>query len=74
MRIDPTAQTFAASDHGAFPRGRRRHCLSFELNNALSLDKVTDEQGRQIQASRLQEDMSVRLTLPQPIAKGHLAQ
>ena len=47
--------------------------VSFELNNALSLDKVTDEQGRQIQASRIQQDMSVRLSLPQPLPSGKLA-
>ncbi len=47
--------------------------LSFELNNSLSLDKVTDESGRQIPASRTQQDMSVRLSLPQPLPRGKLA-
>jgi hypothetical protein len=70
VRIDPMAQTLVASITVHFLAVDDATSLSFELNNALSLDKVTDEQGRQIQASRLQEDMSVRLTLPQPIAKG----
>ncbi len=70
IRIDPKAQTLAANITVRFLALDDASSLSFELNNALSLDKVTDEQGRQIQASRLQEDMSVRLTLPQPIPKG----
>ncbi len=70
IKIDPKAQTLAASITVHFLALDDATSLSFELNNALSLDKVTDEQGRQIQASRLQEDMSVRLTLPQPIPKG----
>jgi len=70
VRIDPKAQTLAASITVRFLAIDDASTVSFELNNALSLDKVTDEQGRQIPASRLQEDMSVRLTLPQPIPKG----
>ena len=70
VRIDPKAQTLAATITVRFLAIDDASTLSFELNNALSLDKVTDEQGRQIPASRLQEDMSVRLTLPQPVPKG----
>ncbi len=70
LRIDPMAQTLNATATVHFLAVDDASTVSFELNNALSLDKVTDEQGRQIQASRLQEDRSVRLTLPQPIAKG----
>ena len=69
IHIDPMAQTLAATVTVHFLALDDATTVSFELNNALSLDKVTDEQGRQIQASRLQEDMSVRLTLPQPIAE-----
>ena len=70
IRIDPMAQTMAASITILFTALDDASTVSFELNNALSLDKVTDDQGRQIPASRLQEDMSIRLTLPQPIPKG----
>ena len=70
IRIDPKAQTLAATVTVHFLAIDDASSVSFELNNALSLDKVTDDQGRQIQASRLQENMSVKLTLPQPIAKG----
>jgi tetratricopeptide (TPR) repeat protein len=70
IRIDPKAQTLAATVTVHFLAVDDVSAVAFELNNTLSLDKVTDEQGRQIQASRLKDDMSVRLTLPQPIAKG----
>ncbi len=43
---------------------------TFELNNALNVARVTDAAGRQIPASRSQQDFSVRLTFDQPLAKG----
>ena len=72
-RIDPPAQTIQASAKVHFVAVDDASSISFELNNALSLDKVTDETGRQVPASRLQQDMSVRLTLPQPVARGKSA-
>jgi aminopeptidase N len=72
-RIDPQAQTLQATAKVHFLAVDDSSSVSFELNNALSLDKVTDEQGRQIPASRLQQDMSVRLSLPQPVARGQSA-
>jgi aminopeptidase N len=44
--------------------------VSFELNNSLSLAKVTDADGRQVPASRTQQDMSVRLSMPQTLPRG----
>ncbi len=43
---------------------------NFELNNALNLSRVVDGAGQQIPASRNQQDFSVRLNFPTPIAKG----
>lgn len=43
---------------------------NFELNNALNLSRVVDDAGRQIPASRNQQDFSVRLNFPTPIPKG----
>ncbi len=43
---------------------------TFELNNALNISRVTDESGRQIPASRSQQDSTVRLSFDQPLAKG----
>ena len=73
VRIDPVAQTLAATAKVRFTPLDDVTQLSFELNNALSLNRVTDEDGHQIPASRLQQDMSVRLSLPQALGKGKLA-
>jgi tetratricopeptide (TPR) repeat protein len=70
IHIDPVAQTMAATVKVDFVAVDDITSVSFELNNALSLEKVTDDQDHQIQASRLQQDMSVRLSLPQPIPRG----
>jgi aminopeptidase N len=43
---------------------------TFELNNALSVSKVVDASGKQIPASRSQQDFSVRLSFDQPLPKG----
>lgn len=43
---------------------------SFELNNALNVSRVTDDKGNQVQASRNQQDFTVRLNFDHPLAKG----
>jgi aminopeptidase N len=43
---------------------------TFELNNALRVTKVTDEQGKELQAERVSQDNSVRIALPSGLAKG----
>ena len=43
---------------------------SFELNNALNVSQVVDDQGKQIPASRNQQDFTVRLSFDQPLPKG----
>lgn len=43
---------------------------SFELNNALNVSKVVDAAGRQIQASRSQQDFQIRLQFAESLAKG----
>src|ERR1017187_8191585 len=43
---------------------------NFELNNALNVSRVVDDAGKQLQASRNQQDFSVRLSFDQPLVKG----
>ena len=69
-QIDPAAQTINATALVRFTPLDDTNTLTFELNNALSLTKVLDEDGRQVPASRTQADMSVRLNLPQMLQKG----
>lgn len=43
---------------------------TFELNNALQIARVVDEQGKQIPTTRNPTDSSIRLTFDQPLPKG----
>src|SRR5579862_2381180 len=72
-RINPTAQTLNATAKITFIPLDNTSTVTFELNNALNLTRVTDVEGRQITASRFGEDMSVRLSLPQVLPKGQPA-
>ena len=72
-QINPTAQTLSATAKITFIPLDNTSTVTFELNNALNLTRVTDLEGRQITASRFGEDMSVRLSLPQPLPKGQPA-
>jgi tetratricopeptide (TPR) repeat protein len=69
-QIDPTAQTIQATALVRFIPVDDASGVTFELNNALDLKQVTDDQGRQLPASRLQQDNSVRVTFSQPLPKG----
>jgi tetratricopeptide (TPR) repeat protein len=44
--------------------------VAFELNNALNVSRVVDASGKQIPASRSQQDFTVRLSFDQPLEKG----
>ena len=43
---------------------------TFELNNALNVSRVVDSQGRQLQASRSQQDFTIRVNFEQPLPKA----
>ncbi|HLH42920.1 MAG TPA: M1 family aminopeptidase [Bryobacteraceae bacterium] len=70
LTVDPQAQTLKAVAKVNFTALDNVSEISLDLNNALNLDKVAGDDGRQIPASRLQQDMSVRVSLPAPIARG----
>src|SRR6202795_4337037 len=72
-QINPTAQTLNATAKITFIPLDNTSTVTFELNNALNLTRVTDLEGRQVTASRFGEDMSVRLSLPQALPKGQPA-
>lgn len=69
-QIDPNAQTIHATAKVRFTPLDDLTSLSFELNNALNLDSVTDEAGRQVPASRVAQDMTVRLSPAETLPKG----
>ena len=69
--ISPNTQSLAAKATVRFiPLDDGVTSASFELNNALNVSKVVDDQGKQIPASRNQQDFSVRLSFDQPLPKG----
>jgi aminopeptidase N len=69
-QVDPGAQTLQATTKVSFTPLEDATSLSFELNNALTLDSVTDQAGRQVPASRVAQDMTVRLSLAETMPKG----
>src|ERR1700730_1650157 len=72
-QVDPNAQTIRVTAKVRFTPLDDATSLSFELNNALNLDSVTDEKGRQVPASRVAQDMTVRLSLAEPVPEGKQA-
>ena len=69
--INENTQTLAAKTAVRFvPLEDNVTSATFELNNALNVARVTDDGGRQVPASRSQQDFSVRLNFDQPLAKG----
>jgi tetratricopeptide (TPR) repeat protein len=69
--ISPNTQSISAKVAVRFvPVDDNITSASFELNNALNVSKVVDDKGRQIPASRNQQDFTVRLSFEQPLPKG----
>jgi len=69
--INPRTQTLTASVKVRFiPLDSDLSSASFELNNAFNVSRVVDDSGRQLTASRSNQDFSVRVTFPAPLAKG----
>ena len=69
--INPNTQSLTAKTTVRFtPEDDRVAAVVFELNNALRVSRVTDETGKQIPASRSQQDSTVRLSFDPPLAKG----
>ena len=69
--VNPNTQSLSAKVSVRFtPADNNVSSAAFELNNALNVSRVTDASGRQIPASRSQQDFTVRLSFDQPLAKG----
>jgi len=69
--IAPAAQTINAKVAIRFtPLDDGVTSAAFELNNALNVSKVVDAAGKQIPASRNQQDFTIRLSFEQPLPKG----
>ena len=71
--INPRTQTLTATAKVTFTPLDDMSSASFELNNALNVSKVVDESGRQVPASRSQQDFAVRLNFPEMLRKGKVS-
>jgi hypothetical protein len=69
--ISPNTQSMRAKASVQFvPVDDNVTSAAFELNNALNVSRVVDGTGKQIPASRNQQDFTVRLSFEPPLAKG----
>ncbi len=69
--IAPANSTLAARAAVQFtPVDDNINSATFELNNALNIARVVDDQGRPVPTSRNQADSTIRLTFEQPLPKG----
>jgi tetratricopeptide (TPR) repeat protein len=68
--VNPQTQSLTATVEVRFGAVEDVSSAVFELNNALNVSRVTDATGRQIPASRSQQDFTVRLSLPEQLPKG----
>ena len=69
--VSPNTQSLNAKATVQFiPVDDNTNSATFELNNALNVSKVVDGAGKQIPASRNQQDFTVRLNFDAPLPKG----
>jgi hypothetical protein len=69
--INQHTQSLAAKAAVKFtPLDDNTSSVAFELNNALNVSKVLDDQNREIPSSRSQQDFSVHLTFNQSLQKN----
>ena len=69
--VSPNTQSLSAKATVQFvPLDDNSTAVTFELNNALNVSRVVDAAGKQIPASRNQQDFTVRLNFEAPLAKG----
>jgi hypothetical protein len=69
--LSPNTSSIAAKTTVRFiPLDDGLTSATFELNNALNVSRVVDAGGKQIPASRTQQDFTIRLTFDPPLPKG----
>jgi tetratricopeptide (TPR) repeat protein len=74
VQINPDTQTLTARAAVRFvPLDDQIGSATFELNNALAISRITDEQGQTLQSSRNQQDNTVRVTFQNRLPKGQPA-
>ncbi len=68
--INQRTQTVSAKVQVQFvPLDESITSAAFELNNSLNVSKVVDEKGKQVPASRSQQDFTIRVNFDEPLPK-----
>ncbi len=74
-QINPATQTINARVAVRFtPLEDRANAAVFELNNALNISQITDAKGNSLNSARTQADSTVRVTFPNTLPKGQMAE
>src|SRR5215467_5138912 len=69
--VNQRTQSLAAKAAVRFtPLDDNTTSAAFDLNNALNVSKVVDEENREVPTSRTQQDFQVHLNFNQPLTKG----
>ncbi len=68
--LDPKLHKLSARARVKFTAVDDVNIATFDLNNALRLIKVSDEQGHALSAERVSQDSTVRISLPAGLAKN----
>jgi tetratricopeptide (TPR) repeat protein len=68
--IEPGANRLSASADVTFTANEDLTSATFELNNGLNITKLTDKSGAALNSERLTPNSTVRVTLPNSLAKG----
>lgn len=72
--VNPQTQSLAATVQVRFvPQDENTSSASFQLNNAMNVARIVDGAGRQIAASRSQQDFTIQVSFPEPLPKGQPA-
>ena len=70
-KIDVEKQTLQATATVTFiPQDAGSNSATFELNNALSVGKAVDEQGRNLEINRSVQDFTVKVFFPEALVKS----
>ncbi|MBV9612950.1 MAG: hypothetical protein JO091_10785, partial [Acidobacteriaceae bacterium] len=72
--INPRTQAINATARIAFTALETANDATFELNNALSVSKATDEQGQQLETSRNAQDFTIKVTFRSGLQKNQQSQ
>lgn len=70
VTLDPTTHTLTAKTSVSFTTLEEVNVVSFGLNNALRVSRITDSQGKELTGENSPADSTIRVTPLAPLPKG----